>query len=485
MNVLFAAAEAAPFAKVGGMADVVGSLPGALNKAGLDARVLMPLYGYIDHARYNIEYRFTFRAPRRNGTAEVHVFAAEYHGVKYYFVKSWPFFGEEGTVYTEWNWDMPRFIFFNQVAQAVMWEIRQREGWFPDVWHVNDWHTGLLPFLLDNSRSDPNWARVGTVLSIHNMAYQGPYGGGWLWEAGVPGRHHPDLVYSHLEDNLLAMAIAYSDKVSTVSPRYALEIQYPYMAYGLDGLIRQRGGDLHGILNGIDMDEWNPATDKRLVSNFDVSTFTEQRPPNKRHLQSYANLAVRDDVLLIGVVSRLVQQKGFDLAIPALRYLLSDTDVQLMVLGSGESDLEFAAWRLAEDFNWKARALLHFDARVAQQIYAGCDLFLMPSHFEPCGTGQMAALRYGALPLVRETGGLADTVENYDNGDAERGTGFMFQWQEVGAVLGTLRWAADTFYNRKAAWQRMQQRGMEKDFSWNKSAHEYVALYEAALAKHR
>lgn len=486
MNVLFVAAEAAPFAKVGGMADVVGSLPGALKKLGVDARVLLPMYGYINHERYNIQYRFSFTFPRRNGLAECHIFSTEYNGVSYYFVKSWPFFGEEGEVYTEWSWDMPRFILFNQVAQAAAWEISQRDNWFPDVVHANDWHTGLVPFLIDYARfGDPNWAHTGTVISIHNMAYQGPYGGGWMWNVGIPGRNHPDLVYNNLTDNMLAIGIAYSDKVSTVSPRYATEIQYAYAGYGLEGLIRRRLPDLVGILNGIDQEEWNPETDKRIVSHFNAENFIEKRPPNKHHLQSYAGLPVRDDVLLIGVVSRLVYQKGFDMALPALRALLSDTEVQLVLLGTGERDIEYGFWRLGQDFHWKAQALLHYDAAVAQQIYAGCDLFLMPSHFEPCGTGQMAAMRYGALPLVRATGGLADTVENYDNGAAERGTGFVFEWETPEAVLGTLRWAVETWHNRPDAWKRMQRRAMQVDFSWNKSAQEYVAMYEQALARHK
>ncbi|NWF68407.1 MAG: glycogen/starch synthase [Chloroflexi bacterium] len=351
--------------------------------------------------------------------------------------------------------------------------------------HVNDWHTALVPFLVADSRARPEWAKVGTLLTIHNMGYQGPYGGGWLWEAGVPGRHHPDLVYQNLTDNLLAIGIAYADKLTTVSPRHAIEIQYPYMAYGLEGLIRRRVDDLEGILNGIDMSEWNPATDKRIAQNFNSENFVEKRPANKAHLQASVGLPLRDDIPLIGMVTRLVQQKGLDLALPALRQLMIDTDAQLVILGTGESDLEYATWRLAQDFGWKARALMEFNARTAQLIYAGSDLFLMPSHYEPCGSSQMFALRYGSLPVVRETGGLADTVENYDNGAADSGTGFVFSWQESSAVLGVLRWAIDTFYRKKEAWRRMQKRGMEIDFSWDKGAERYMALYRGALDKHR
>jgi starch synthase len=485
MNILLAAAEAAPFAKVGGIGDVIGSLPKALNQISLDARVILPLYGSINHDKYSVRYMFSFPFTRRNGTAEVHVFTAEHNDTTFYFVKSWPFFGDEKTVYTEWSWDMPRFIFFNQVVPVVAWELKQRAGWFPDVIHVNDWHTGLIPFLIAERRDRPEWAHVGTVLTIHNMGYQGPHAGGWLWDVGVSGRHHPDLVYQDLTDNLLAIGIAYADKISTVSPRHAIEIQYPYMAYGLEHLIRSRVDDLEGILNGLDMAEWNPAIDKRIFANFDSDNFVEKRPPNKRNLQERLGLPVRDDVPLIAAVSRLVAQKGFDIATPALRALLSSADVQVAILGTGETEVENQVRRLGQTFPAKARTLLEYNATLAQQFYAGSDIFLMPSHYEPCGTSQMGALRYGSLPLVRETGGLADTVENYDNGDAERGTGFVFEWETPEAILGTMQWAINTYRTKKEAWRRMQKRGMQIDFSWDKSAQRYAELYRRAVDKHR
>lgn len=485
MNVLFVSAEAAPFAKVGGMADVVGSLPAALKKVGVDARVIMPHYGFINDEKFKIVPAFDFEFPRATGVTDVHVFKSVQDGVVFYLVQGWPFFGPESTVYTEWVWDVPRFTFFNQVAMAVAWEIRQRESWFPDVFHVNDWHTGLIPFLLDIIKSDPVWGQVASVLSIHNMAYQGEHIGGWMWQLGIPGRNHPELLWRGLSDNMLAIAIAYSNMVSTVSPRYAVEIQYPYMGYGLDDLVRARSNDLVGILNGLDMDLWNPATDKMIVSNYNADNFIEQRPPNKRQLQLDAGLDAREDVMVIGVVSRLVAQKGFDLALPALRRLLAESDVQFVLLGAGEPELDYQFWRLGKDFPWRAKIYQGYNAAVAQRIYAGCDVFLMPSHFEPCGIGQMIAMRYGALPLVRETGGLADTVQNYDNGAADWGTGFVFNWETPDAVLGTIHWALDTYHRKRDAWQRMQRRSMQMDLSWENSAHKYVDLYHNALNKRR
>ncbi len=490
MNILFVASEAAPFAKVGGLGDVVaaGSLPTALREMNIDARVILPLYGAIKDKKYdkfNIRPLFGFYFPRPTGTAYVQVHFTEVQGVPFYFVESWPFFGDEPMVYSDWDWDMPRFIFFSQVSMAVAWEIRQREGWFPDVFHVNDWHTGLVPFLIKNSGNDPLWANVRSMITLHNVAYQGPYATGWLMELEVPLRDHPDLERMGLGDNLLAIGVAYADYVTTVSPRHADEIQYPYMGYGLDGLLRTRTyqNRLYGVLNGIDTEKFDPLTDPNIAHNYDVDTFVEGRRANKRQLQQDTGLAVRDDVPVIGIVSRIVRQKGLDLAIPALERLLPEQDVQLVALGTGEPDLSDALARLGDAFPDKARVYITYDPEIAQRIYAGVDMFLMPSHYEPCGIGQMIAMRYGALPVVRETGGLADTVDNYDNADAEQGTGFVFLWEQPEAVLNTLRWALETYRYRPQAWQRMQERAMQVDFSWQRSADAYIRLYRSILPK--
>jgi starch synthase len=485
MKVLIASAEAVPFAKVGGLADVVGSLPAALRQAGVDARVIIPGYGFIQHFKYHISRLFTFQFNHRKGNSTVEVYTCVHDGVPVYFIQCWPYFGQESSVYADWHWDMPRFVFFNQLIMATAWELRLRLGWFPDVFHVNDWHTALLPFLLADSRWKQEWQPVASVLTIHNIAYQGNNAARFLWEAAVAARLHPLVQWHNLGDNLLGIAIAYADMISTVSPRYALEIQYPYAGYELAGIIRDRAADLRGILNGIDTNIWNPETDPHIISRYNAASFEEQRIINKRHLQAFARLPVRDDVPVIGIVSRLTRQKGLDLALPALWQLLADTDVQFVVLGTGDSDLEGELAWLAQNFSSKARAFLQFDAALSQHIYAGCDIFLMPSHFEPCGIGQMIAMRYGALPLVRETGGLADTVTNYDDTDAETGTGFVFQWEDPSAVLGTLRWALSTYYNRPKAWRRMQHRAMELDLSWTKSAQDYINLYQTAMDKRR
>ena len=482
MNVLLASAEAAPFAKVGGLADVVGSLPVALRTLGVDARVILPGYGFIDHLAHDIQMLVEFSLSHRLGSSVIKLYTCCHAGTPVYFLQAAPYFGGEGQVYSTWDWDMERFIFFNQALMAAMRQLEEQLDWRADVLHVNDWHSSLLPFMLQ-AHGDADQQAHASVLSIHNIAYQGQGAGGFLWQAGIHGRHHPDLVELSLADNLLGIGIAYSDMIATVSPRYADEIKYAYAGYELAPLIERRSGDLRGILNGLDCEIWNPATDPALAANFNSDNFLNERPINKRHLQSFARLPVNDDIPLVGIVSRLAAQKGFDLALPALRSLLDKDELQLVVLGTGEPDLEQAFWQLEQDFEDSARAFLQFDGNLAQQIYAGCDIFLMPSHFEPCGMGQMMAMRYGALPLVRETGGLADTVINYDDGDAASGTGFVFQWQEAQAVEGTLIWALATFHDRRAAWRRMQKRALQSDFSWQKSAGQYIDLYEMTISR--
>jgi starch synthase len=483
MKVLFVAAEAAPFAKTGGLGDVVGSLPKALRKLGIDARVIMPYYGFIDYDHFELEQQFSFQFPRRDGPADVHLHHCLYDDVPFYFLQSWPQFGSESQVYGGYDWDMPRFIYLSQLAMAAAWEMKTRDDWFPDVFHVHDWHSSLLPFLVDYSRSDPNWAEVSTVLTIHNLAFQGDHAGGWSWQLGIPGRHHPDLVYQDLTDNILAMGIAYADGVTTVSPRYATEIQYPYQGQGLDGLIRTRQDELRGILNGIDVERFDPATDPNIVAKYNAENFEQLRPHNKRELQLNVHLPIRADVPLLGLVSRLETQKGIELLLPVLRRLLVEEDVQFIALGSGDPQLNYALGMIGQDYDRRARTFIEYNPEMAQRIYAGCDLFLMPSIFEPCGIGQMLAMRYGALPLVRETGGLADTVANYDDGPADSGTGFVFNWSDPDALYNTILWALETYRARPDAWKRMQKRAMQTDFSWDKSAQAYVDLYQDVTRK--
>lgn len=485
MRVLFVTAEMAPFAKTGGLGDVASGLPRALRQRGVDARVLMPLYGPV-MAKYRdrLRYLFTFQVPRRNGTADVHLHTTEEEGTPVYFIESWPFFSGGDYIYTDLDWDRPRFIFFSQAALAFAWEAGQgRLGgapWFPDLLHAHDWHTALVPFLLHEARFAEPWSEVASVLTIHNMGYQGWEAGRWLFEAGVPARHQPDLVYQNKTDNLLGIGIAYADKINTVSPRHAVELHYPRFGQGLEGLIWARNGDFTGILNGLEMDRVNPATDPYTPHCYDWTNFREERPLNKLALQAELGLEQNVQTPLIGIVSRLVAQKGMDFAAAGLRRLMAETDAQLVVVGKGEPEVEEPLRRLEWDFGWKARIIIDYRAALAQRIYAGADLILVPSRYEPCGLTQLLAMRYGALPVVRETGGLADTVVNYDNGPADQGTGFVFLFEEPEAVRLTLHWAIETFRYRQTAFQRMQERAMRQDWSWDRPVQKYLQLYEGA-----
>lgn len=490
MRVLFVSAEMKPFAKTGGLGDVVNSLPHALRQKGVDARVLIPLYGPIKHKfAKRVAYSFSFQFPRQVGTADVHIHVAEQDGIPVYFLESWPFFGEGDYIYTDVEWDRKRFVFFAQAAMAAAWQIgegRHRgEHWFPDILHVHDWHTGLLPFLLWESRFGIGWDNVASVLTIHNMAYQGWDAGAALTEGGVPPRRHPDLVYQNKTDNLLGIGIAYAHKLNTVSPRHAVELHYPRFGEGLEGLIWVRDGDFTGILNGLDPASADPATDPALPYHYDVTTFREGRARNKAALQAAVGLEQKPDTPLIGIVSRLVDQKGMDFAAPALRRLLAETDVQLIVLGTGKEEIELEMRRLEWDFGWKCKSVIDFRPDLAQLMYAGCDLILVPSRYEPCGLTQLMAMRFGALPVVRETGGLADTVINYDDADAATGNGFLFLFEEPEALRQTLRWALETYRRRRPAFERMQERAMRLDWSWDRPVQQYLDLYDSALAKVR
>ncbi len=486
MRVLFVSAEMKPFAKTGGLGDVANELPRALRAQGVDARVLIPLHGLIK-AKFHDQLHplFSFQFTRRNGTADVHIYTTEYDGVPVYFLESWPFFGSGDSVYTDIDWDRERFVFFSQAALALAWELGQgrdsREPWFPDIMHAHDWHTGLVPFLVHNARFAPEWEGVASVLTVHNMGYQGWEAGGVMFDAGVPGRHDPHLVYQDKTDNLLGIGIAYADKVNTVSPRHAAELHYPRFGEGLEGLVWARNGDFTGILNGIDLERVDPARDPLVPHHYDMDNFRTERPKNKAALQADLWLEQKPDVPLIGVVSRLVAQKGMDFAIPGLRRLLAETEAQCVIVGAGEPELEKELQRLEWDFGWKAKSVIGYRPDIAQKIYAGADLLLVPSRYEPCGLTQLIAMRYGALPVVRETGGLADTVVNYDNGPADHGTGFTFLFEEPEAVRLTLHWAIHTYRSRRATFERIQERAMRTDWGWERPVQQYLKLYEGAL----
>lgn len=477
MNILYASAEVSPFASTGGLAEVAASLPAALRAEGADVRIVTPLYGFTTYRHHGLAYEFSFRFPHRSGQLEVHVHSARRGEVPLYFLQCAPWFESEQTPYLDDARDHARFIIFCQLTLALAWELRRRENWFPALLHANDWHCALIPFLLSLSRSSPDWVSTRSLLTIHNLAYQGQDAGAALYYCGIPARDQPDLVYQDLGDNLLAIGIAGADVLTTVSPRYAREILAPETGRGLDGLLRTRREALHGILNGIDRDDHNPATDPHVAARFDADDFQEARGINRLALQQRYGLDTQARAPLVAMVGRLDAQKGLQLAIPVLRELIARAEMQFVALGSGDPRYHHELDGMTRQWPQRVAFDPDFDGALARQFYAGSDLYLMPSIFEPCGIGQLLAMRYGSLPLVRETGGLADTVVNYDDGPAARGTGFVFGRSEPDALHNTLVWAIRTWRHRPDAWRRLQRRAMQQDFGWGKSARATMQLY--------
>ena len=447
LRVLFVSAEVAPFAKVGGLADVAGALPRALAARGHDVRVVTPRHSA--EAIGEIAASIPLSAARQ---AAARATSSGGDGVPVYLVESEGLFPRD-RVYGEAN-DLDRYLAFCQAAL----ELPKQLGWQPDIFHCNDWHTAPIAFGVRNRAwGDAFYRDLACVLTIHNLRYRGP---------------------DELAD-FLCQGIYYADAVTTVSETYAREILTPEYGEGLHPLLQERRDRLFGILNGLDYREYDPAGDPHLASNFDVATL-ERRSANKAALQQRAGLAPDANAPVVGMVSRLTEQKGMDLTLEAMGALLSEGAAQLVVLGTGDEAYHRALRDLAQRHAGHAAVSIAFDHPLAQLIYGGCDLFLMPSRFEPCGLGQLIALRYGAIPVVRHTGGLADTVFDY-NGPESEGNGFVFHEYSAAALLGALRRALATFQHPDE-WRRLQARCMQLDFSWDRSAERYESAYRQALA---
>jgi starch synthase len=477
LKILFIAAECAPFIKVGGLADVVGSLPLALKELGHDVRVIMPRYRPIDGKHFGLKRVERFiEVPAGSDTRTTEIVESTFSGVPTYFVWDERFFGRD-RVYGEPD-EVMAFTFFSRAAIEFIHAI----DWTPDVIHAHDWHTGCaLAQLALRERRDPKLKAIATVFTIHNLLYQG-LSGDALWQfAGFTDRPRRISGEPPGRVNWLARGIAHADVVNTVSPTYAAEILTPEMGNGLDGLLSQRRGQVSGIPNGLDYTEWNPATDTRLAATFTAATL-KRRSINKRAVQDQLGLKRKPRTPLIGLVTRLYDQKGLDLIVAAADRLF-ERDVQLAVLGSGDEKYHTALAELKARYPGRVGLEHNFNEPLARLIYGGSDLFLMPSHFEPCGLGQLIAMRYGSVPVVRATGGLADTVIDAGRSSA-RGTGFVFKPATAVGLLGALDRALAT-YQEPDRWTAIQRRDMAADFSWQVSAQQYVALYQAALKAHR
>jgi starch synthase len=476
VRVLFLAAEAAPLVKVGGLGDVAGALPRVLRGLGFDVRVAIPGYGTIDWLRWQPALKAQLPVPHAWGDQIAQVYETRVDGLPLFLVTGPPI-PQDGRIYGSSIWeDGPKFIFF---SLAALWST-EALGWKPDIVHANDFHTcPAVYWLATEGRRNAFFRSVASLLTIHNLPYTGEGAGRFLGDYRLPASEAVQALPQWARDSLLGIGLVAADILSTVSPTYAREILTPEYGHGLDGVLRARRDRLSGILNGIDTEVWDPQTDAALPARFDAGTL-DRRAENKRALQQETGLVPEPRAPLLAAVSRLDRQKGFDIATAAVRRWL-ELGGEFLLLGTGDPGIEASFTPLPREFPGRAAVRLRFDATLARRIYGGADLVLIPSRYEPCGLTQMIAMRYGAVPVARRTGGLADTVT--DAGEPGGGTGLMFDEYSPGALWNALERAVRVYAD--PAWFReIQRRGMEKDFSWSGSARRYAALYEEAR-RHR
>ena len=474
MKILFVASEAAPFVRTGGLGDVAGALPKAFNKLGHDARVIIPYYKEEIKDSFKSGMRFvgsTFvdLSWRRQYAG---VYEAVYDGVTYYFVDNEFYFKRRG-LYGHFD-DGERFAFFSKAVPEVLPLI----GFFPDVLHCNDWHTALTPVYLDvYYRFSEEYRNIKTVFTIHNIEFQGKYGTELLADVmGLPEWAHSLVMYGGCV-NYMKGGIESSAAVTTVSETYATEILDPYYSYGLESILSERRYKLHGVVNGIDTDVFDPSTDPLIPVNYTCDQL-DKKAENKRALQEKLGLECRDDVPMVIMITRLVSHKGLDLVQAVMDDLMQE-DIQLVIIGTGEQNYEDMFRSYADQYPEKMSANIVFDNKLAHETYAGGDLVLMPSKMEPCGLTQLIAMRYGTVPIIRETGGLYDTVPAL-NPETMEGRGFTFKSYNAHDMLDAVRRAA-AFYQDSKHWKLLQKNDMKFDSSWNQSVQEYWQIYRSML----
>lgn len=474
MRVLFAISEADPFIKTGGLGEVGGSLPAALQNLGVDIRVILPKYYVIaEQFRKKMKPVRHFIVPLawRNQYCGLEEMA--YEGVTYYFIDNEYYF-KRANAYGYFD-EAEKFAYF---CRAVLESLRYIPNFKPDIIHCNDWHTALIPvFLREFYGNDSTYRDIKTVFTIHNLRYQGIFAKEILGDVLGLGEAYfnPNQLEFHGAINFMKGALIHANRITTVSPTYAKEVQQPYFGEGLEGVFNLRKDTLSGILNGIPKEKYNPHNDKNLF--VPCQNFLEDKVKNKLRLQELFELPRRPEIPLLSIVSRLVHQKGLDLVARVLDEIL-ELDVQLLVLGNGESKYEELFRDFARRYPDKIAIRITFSDELARKIYAGTDLFLMPSHFEPCGIAQMIAMRYGAVPLVRETGGLKDTVIPYDEKSGS-GNGFSFPNYNAHEFLFTVKRAINIFQKDKATWHQIQENACQSDFSWDRSASKYLEVYQS------
>ena len=481
-KILFVASESVPFIKTGGLADVVGSLPKSFPKEEFDVRVVIPNYTCIPwEYRSDFKYitHFYMDLGQVSGSEYVGVLTTQYDGITFYFIDNQRYFGGN-TPYGDTRFDIEKFCFFSKAALSILPSINFK----PDIIHCHDWQTGVLPVYLHTIFRDNHfYDNIKTIMTIHNLRFQG------IWDIKTLQKitNFPDYVFRptdmeyNKDANMLKGGMVYANYITTVSNSYKNEIQNDYYGEGLDGVVRQKSGDLYGILNGIDYNEYNPETDNEIFSKYNKYSFIENKLYNKRGLQHELGLEQNDNKFMIGIISRLTDQKGVDLIARVIEEIVYD-HTQLVVLGTGDKGYEdmfrYYEWKL----KGKVSGNIYFSNNRAHKIYAAADAMLVPSRFEPCGLTQLISLRYGTVPIVRETGGLRDTVEPF-NIYSDCGTGFSFANYNAHEMLNTINYAKHIYFNNRDKWNGIAFRGMEKDYSWGNSAQDYAGLYRKLMGE--
>jgi len=486
-KILLTAAELTPMAKVGGLADVIGALPKNLIRNQVDARIIIPKYGIIDEKEYGLKkIASDIKVPFGRQEEIINIWQSHLPGsaVLVYFIENQKYLGRNG-VYFEKDAspggsspECQRFTFFSR----SIFETFKPLDFHPDVIHLHDWHVGIIPFLKNYlGQKNPSIKKVKALLTIHNLAYQGNYDYAEVLDyLGIKKGEAEKMKFQPVKNNsikYLRQAILHADSLNTVSPTYAKEIMTAEYGAGLEKELQKRKGDLHGILNGIDLERFNPKMDQELVKKYSIESIKDKKL-NKKHLQKISNLKESDDIPILGMVGRLAEQKGIDLILQILPELMQKK-CQIILLGTGNPQLEEKLKEAAKKYPDKISATIDFDAALAQKIYAGSDMFLMPSRYEPCGLGQMIAMRYGNIPIVRSTGGLADTVFEF-NPENNQGTGFCFEKFDSNEFYKAVEKSLE-IYKNKEKWQKLIKNAMSKDFSWDKSAKKYIELYNQLI----
>jgi starch synthase len=490
LRILFVTSEAFPLIKTGGLADVSGSLPAALQKIKHDVRILIPGYPAVLSKLLNPSYLTTISNLPNVGAINIVMGEMPDTGVPVMAIQSPDLYERAGGPYVDensqdWQDNAARFGTLSLVAAILSGENNPLKDWVPELVHCNDWQTGLTPAYMHFMQANqPQLKQAKSVLSIHNLAFQGCYSADWVHRLGLPPESFQiDGLEYYGQLSFLKAGIFYADGLSTVSPTYGKEIQTEAYGFGLQGLLTQRGQEIHGILNGLDTHEWNPATDPYLPHHYDVKKLAGKAKV-KADLQTRLGLAVDAKTPLLGVVSRLTHQKGLDMLLECAETLIQQHQCQLAILGSGEKSYEQGFQSLASQFPGKVSTTIGYNEELSHQIMAGCDIFIMPSRFEPCGLNQMYGLRYGTPPVVTNTGGLADSItDTHEQTLADNtATGFVMPSANTYQLLATTSRAIQCFHDTKT-WKSVQQNGMRQNLDWSNSAQRYVEMYEEILKK--